>query len=175
MFQLYKEETSWWSFRDYAAVLSVMRRLRARDVLEFGPGASTLALVEGGANRIVTMEDDPEWFEVYDRRIAFHYGQVDMRMYTWSDPLSIPGVDDKTFDLALIDGPLDIERRPAAVTYALARCAAVLVPLEKQQWEGGSLMRAVCGPWPPSAGDPVRKVEVIVTGPPSYAMALVTR
>ena len=48
-FRLYPREEHFCSFADYGAILDTVRRLDAKRVLEFGPGHSTLALVEGGA------------------------------------------------------------------------------------------------------------------------------
>lgn len=135
-FALYPEEQHWWSFCDYAAVLDVTRRLQPKTVLEFGPGSSTLALIEGGAQQIDTCEDAPDWAEVYETRLQDRFptdafrATVCVHRYTWADPLTIDGLDGCRWDLALIDGPRGVERRPAAVRYALERCAAVLVPTE---------------------------------------------
>src|SRR3954468_3676950 len=98
-FALYPEELRWWSFNDYGAVLQVMQRLGPRRVLEFGPGSSTLALIEGGATHIDSCEDDPVWFNTYTVRLQKKCPRiVTLRPYTWSDPVTVPGVDDKVYD-----------------------------------------------------------------------------
>lgn len=131
-FALYPKERHWWSFADYGAVLSTVQRLGARRVLEFGPGSSTLALVEGGAIAVDTCEDDPKWLAVHQARIAREFaGLVFVHRYTWADPLVIPELEGRRYDLALIDGPHDTPRRPVVVEYCLQRCTAVLVPLEE--------------------------------------------
>lgn len=130
-FALYPEERHWWSFNDYGAVLGVVEQLRPRTVLEFGPGSSTLALLEGGAEHILACEDNPIWFNVYKERLVGRFpGRVNFAPYQWADPITIPDVDDLRFDLALIDGPLGTEHRPPVIAYCLARCRAVLVPTE---------------------------------------------
>lgn len=130
-FALYPEERHWWSFNDYGHVLDTVRALGARRILEFGPGSSTLALLEGGATTIDTCEDAPDWAQVWEERLQGAYPQiVRVHRYTLADPLSIPALDGRRYDLALIDGPLGTNSRPPAIRYALARCAAVLVPTE---------------------------------------------
>jgi hypothetical protein len=130
-FVLYPTEKHWWSLADYGAVLGTVRAIKARRVLEFGPGSSTLALIEGGASTIDTCEDDPKWLDVYRRRLGMKFaGVVEVRAYTWADPLTIPALDGERYDLALIDGPHDTPRRPAVLEYCLQRCRAVLIPTE---------------------------------------------
>jgi hypothetical protein len=130
-FDLYPVEKHWWSFTDYRAVLDTVRRLGARRVLEFGPGSSTLALVEGGADQIDTCEDDPKWYDVHRSRVGRQFAPVvTVHRYTWADPLSIPELDARRYDLALIDGPHDTPRRPVVLDYCMARCSAVLIPTE---------------------------------------------
>lgn len=133
-FRLYTEEQHWWSFNDYGAVLDVMQQLKPARVLEFGPGSSTLALVEGGAQHIDTCEDAPDWAAVYEERLVARFPDVvRLHRYTFGYPLTIPAVDSQLYDLALIDGPRNREYRAAVVVYALERCRAVLVPTEDAQ------------------------------------------
>jgi hypothetical protein len=130
-FELYPVERHWWSFNDYRAVLDTMRALKPSRVLEFGPGSSTLALIEGGATHIDTCEDDPDWAGVYEERLQAKYPEVvTLHRYAWHEPLAIKAIDAQTYDLALIDGPLGTNRRPAVVAYCLDRCRAVLAPTE---------------------------------------------
>ncbi len=130
-FTLYPEERHWWSFNDYGAVLDTMRLLQPKRVLEFGPGSSTLALIEGGAAHIDTLEDNPDWAEVYETRLAGKYPElVRVHRYVWADPVTIPAIDGEHYDLALIDGPLGTDRRGAVVRYCLDHCDAVLAPTE---------------------------------------------
>jgi hypothetical protein len=130
-FRLYPEERHWWSFNDYRAVLETMRERQPKRVLEFGPGSSTLALIEGGAARIDTCEDAADWAEVYEDRLQRKFPDVvRVHRYVWADPLSIPAIDGDRYDLALIDGPRGANLRHAVVRYCLDRCTAVLVPTE---------------------------------------------
>src|SRR4051812_40979556 len=90
-FELYPIEQHWWSFNDYGAVLEVTERLKAKKVLEFGPGWSTRALIEGGATKVDTCEDDPDWFAVHSERLVPQFPDVvTLHPYVWSDPVSIP-------------------------------------------------------------------------------------
>lgn len=175
-FRLYPEEARWWSFQDYQAVLDVARRLRPGRVLEFGPGSSTLALIEGGAAEIDTCEDNPDWAQVYEERLARRFPEpgwpavVRLHRYEWPDaaPLSIPAVDGGLFDLALIDGPLGTERRPDVLRYCLQRCVYVLMPTEEHKTRAWlwPLIEGIAR----EAGVPAERWD---TGPLSGAFALV--
>lgn len=132
-FRLYPRAEHWWSLADYGAVLAVMQERRPKRVLEFGPGSSTLALIEGGAELVDACEDDPKWEAVYRARLEERFPDVvTIVPYTWSDPVSIPQLERESYDLALIDGPRTTENRVAVVRYCIERCGAVLVPLEEQ-------------------------------------------
>lgn len=171
-FRLYPEERHFWSFSDYGAVLDVMKRLCPRTVLEFGPGSSTLALIEGGAETVDCCESDPHWFSVYRTRLECLYDSVTLYAYDWAAPLSIPALDRRAYDLALIDGPLETELRPACIAYALERCTAVLVPLEeKPEQAGQGYLRQVVAVLALERG---RDLEITETGPLAGAFALMT-
>lgn len=167
-FRLYPHAERWWSFSDYRTVLEVVRRLRPVRVLEFGPGSSTLALIEGGAQHIDCCEDNPVWFKTYRERLERRFpAVVALIAYQWSDPLTVPELDPERYDLALIDGPLETPRRPAVVEYCLRRCAWVLVPTESN--EGSRLMREACA----RLGlEHFRVVEFMETGPAAGGFAL---
>lgn len=168
-FKLYPEERHWWSFNDYGAVLKVMRELNPKRVLEFGPGSSTLALIEGGATTIDTVEDNPDWAEVYEKRLAGKYPDiVKVHRYEWADPLSIANVDGEQYDLALIDGPLGSDRRADAVRYALARSKAVLAPTEDANPKVRQALIAM-------AKEMGLHIEIWETGPLSGGFALITK
>lgn len=173
-FRLFPEATHFWSLADYGAVLDVMKRLHPKTVLEFGPGSSTLALIEGGAQHIDCLEDDPDWFEVYRVRLAEVYPDIITLLgYTFSDPLRLPTPRIR-FDLALVDGPFGTAQRPAAIDYALQHCAAVLVPTE--EWREDRIqpekgLRSVIATLATKYG---RSVEIMETGPLSGAFALLT-
>lgn len=167
-FQLYPEEQHWWSFNDYGAVLDVMERLRPKKMLEFGPGSSTLALIEGGAEHIDTCEDDPHWAQVYEERLVPRFpGIVSLHRYTWSDPLKIAAIARRRYDLALIDGPRDTTKRMPVIGYALMRCARVLVPTESATGGGNVLV-------PLTGFEDEYQVEWMETGPLAGGFALVT-
>ncbi len=143
-FRLYPEERPWWSYSDYRCVLEVTRACAPRSVLEFGPGSSTLALLEGGAGVVYALEDDPHWANVARERLAVPYpDQVRVMPYTWADPLTIPAIDARRFDLALIDGPRVTAQRVPVLLYALERCCAVLIACENANPEDPGLRPAV--------------------------------
>lgn len=165
-FALYPEERHWWSFNDYRAVLDVVRRLQPATVLEFGPGSSTLALIEGGAGRIDACEDDPKWMALHRQRTFGRYRQVRPCLYKLTDPLSIPAIDGNRYDLALIDGPRNTIDRKIVIPYCLERCAKVLLPLECPHGET-MLTEFVFGLNPTS-------IETMETGPLAGVFALIT-
>jgi hypothetical protein len=170
-FRLYPEEQRWWSAQDYQAVLDAMKQTGARRCIEFGPGSSTLALVEGGAETVDTCEDSPDWADVYRTRLADRFPeQVRLHLYAWplGSPLSIEGLDAQRWDLALIDGPLGTERRPDVLRYCLARCRWVLMPTEDHH--SAPWLRPRIAEIAQAAGVPV---DVRETGPLSGGFALV--
>lgn len=165
-FKLYPEEKHFWSFNDYGTVLSVVLRLQPKTVLEFGPGNSTLALIEGGAETIDSLEDDWSWCEVYKARLEDRFAsKVKIIPYTWTNLIQVPRLRDH-YDLSLIDGPSETPRRAAVLDFCLARCAWVLVALESQQ--GGTLMLEAC-----QAARGSRSMDVIETGPDAGSFALI--
>lgn len=171
-FRLYPEEQHWWSMNDYGAVLSVMERLQAKTVLEFGPGWSTRALIEGGATAIDACEDNPNWFAVHAARLVPLFPDiVTLHPFSWVDPLTIPAIDDKWYDLALIDGPYGTLQRPAVLAYCLARCTAVLLPTEEIAYGKGALRPHI----ERLAEQFGRDIEWMETGPLSGGFALLTR
>lgn len=128
-FRLYPEERHFWSFNDYGHVLETVRRLNAKSVLEFGPGSSTLALIEGGATLIDCCEDDPDWLAVYRERLEGVYPKI-VRLIPYDrTTMDIRGRLHR-YDMALIDGPFPSVEREASIWHAVSRCDAVLVCCE---------------------------------------------
>lgn len=173
-FRLYPEERHWWSFNDYGAVLDAMAKLTAAGkpiarVLEFGPGSSTLALIEGGATTIDSCEDDPVWAKTYEERLQAKYPSiVTIRRYTWSEPLTVPFVDGQRYDLALIDGPLGSDRRADVLRYCLDRCASVVLPTEDRNRKVREAIVSI-------ADERGLVADLWDTGPLSGGFALLTR
>ena len=166
-FALYPQEQRWWTFEDYQTVLEVMRRLEAKKILEFGPGSSTLALIEGGAASIDTCEDNDDWAQVYKTRLVDRFPAiVRMQRYEWSETISIPAIDAESYDMTLIDGPRGTPARPAVLRYALPRSTWVLMPTEEYEtraWLRPIIVELAAG----------RPVEFIESGRGSGAFALV--
>lgn len=175
-FKLLSEDARWWSLNDYGAVVGAMRKTGAKRVLEFGPGSSTLALAEGGAETIDTCEDQADWAEVWEERLAKRFPEpgfptrIRLHRFAWPEgaALSIPAVEGQRFDLTLIDGPRDTERRPEVVRFALARSAWVLVPCEQHQTR--AWLRPIIEEIATEAGRPVEFRE---TGPDAGGFALI--
>jgi hypothetical protein len=155
-FQLYPEERHWWSFNDYGAVVDAVADLKAaRDdgrvraqaefgaepfalefdpafrALEFGPGSSTLSLIEGGATHIDTCEDDDHWATVHQDRLVSRFPDiVHIHRYVWSQRICVPTIDGRTYDVGLIDGPRASTKRVPVLNYALERCTAVILAMD---------------------------------------------
>jgi len=171
-FALFPEETHFWSFADYGAVLDVMVRLHPKRVLEFGPGSSTLALVDGGAERIDTLEDDPAWAEVYEDRLVKRFPAiVHLHRYVYYDPLVLPSIEYRTYDLALIDGPHGTQHRRAPLVFSLAHCAAVLMATEDCKPDHQSLRPLITEEAERHKFD----IEWMETGPTSGGFALMRK
>jgi hypothetical protein len=117
-FRLYQEHP-WFPVEDYAALYDLAVLVRPSSVLEFGPGASTFAFVESDVPRIVTCEDDGDWFE--QSRLRFRdYPSVTVQRY--QDIAA-----EERFGLGFVDGPVRTEERGAVIDLALARCCVVAV------------------------------------------------
>lgn len=167
MRRLYPREQHWWSFADYDGLVAITLRAAPATVLEFGPGSSTLALIEGGAGRVATCEDDRKWIDTHVGQFIRH--PVTFHHYVWSDPLSVPGLDGERFSMAFIDGPRLTTRRPTVLRYCLERCDVVVCPAE------GPMPRAFMAVEAERiAAEYGRKLEWVMTGPLTYAMAVIT-
>lgn len=173
-FKYYTEEARWWSANDYQAVLDVMRDCgHPKRCLEFGPGSSTLALLEGGAQRVDTCEDDPVWANTYEERLVLRFPtQVYLHRYVYDVPIRIPAIDEQKFDLALIDGPYTTPKRPPVIRYCLERCHWVLVPTEDDGRRESSYLRPILNDLAAEYG---AEIEFFETGPLSGGFALLTR
>lgn len=169
-FRLFSQPEHFCSFADYGHILETTRRIKPRSVLEFGPGWSTLALIEGGANSIESCEDDRAWAATWRERIEVaHRAIVQIHEYRWPHlPFALRNAArPRYFDLALVDGPHDLSLRPAVVAHCLAVCDWILVPTEES--EGPALRAEVLG----LAVKAGREVEWNETGPLAGGYALV--
>lgn len=162
------EGAHWWSPQDHMAVVNVMRRLKPKRVLEFGPGTSTLALIEGGAWRIECCEDDAHWHGVWLQRLS-RYPQVRMHAFKMADPITIPALDEERFDLALVDGPRDTVQRFEVIRYALRHCDQVLVALESI---GSDCLTLFCLDL--IARKRIKSMDLFQTGPLAGSFGLLT-
>lgn len=100
MFKLYKEQKHTFSFIDYGMLLKEAAGVKS--ALEFGPGISTLALIEAGVEKIVTLEHDPKWFDAAVAQFK-DYPQVSVRTYK-DEPVVEADVEGE-FDIAFVDSP----------------------------------------------------------------------
>lgn len=170
--KLYTEEQHWWSFADYDYVLEATEKISPQRVIEFGPGSSTLALLEGGAVHIDALEDDAHWESIYIDRLQKRFPErIAIRSYVWSDPLHIEKLVGIHYDLALIDGPKQTPRRPVVLEYCLQHCDWIIVPLECTVAGRNSLMRDAVNQLAVERYG--RHVAVTETGPLAGAFALI--
>ncbi len=138
-FKLFPEPQRWFTFADYALVLECMQSLEAERVLEFGPGSSTLALIEGGAKHIDTLEDVDDWARVWEERIVKRFptpefpATVHLHRYVIdkgkvkADAPTLAKLNAARYDLAFIDGPRETPLRAAAILFALERAECVFI------------------------------------------------
>lgn len=101
-FNLYKKQTPTFPFEDYGALMEEVKSLGAKSCIEFGPGTSTLALIESGLERIVTCEHDNKWREAAETKFK-QYPQVEVTSYR-NDPTATCNVTGQ-FDMAFVDSP----------------------------------------------------------------------
>lgn len=154
-FRLYKHERSVFSFDDYGALISEIRRVAAKKVLEFGPGISTLALVEAGCSEITTLEYQARWMAIAKDRLRF-YPKVHLMPYENTAEIKVPTLDEKSFDLIFVDSPIGSDLPTASriagqencsrlntVLWSIARAPIVLLHDAKRPGEGRTLARIV--------------------------------
>jgi hypothetical protein len=102
MFKLYTEEKLTFPFNDYALLMQQVNDLGAKSCLEFGPGITTLALIEAGVEKIVTLEHDLEWLGEKIEQFK-DYPQVSVGRYH-DEPIVLADVEED-FDMAFVDSP----------------------------------------------------------------------
>ena len=159
MFRLYQKEEDTLPFADYQMIMDEVRRIGAKTALEFGPGYTTLALIEAGVEKIVSLESDGEWLEKKRDELRI-YPQVHIAHYNNSpvvtaDPIAEQGV----FDIAIVDAPAGFHypipgRKPRVVhpgqedcsrlntcLFALGRAPVVLLHDARRPLERGTLGR----------------------------------
>ncbi len=102
MYRLYPVQQPSLSFVDYGLIMQIATG--ASSVLEFGPGASTLALIEAGVPKIVTLEHDPAWLEIQKDKFKDH-PQVTVAGYTDTVPVAADEIAFQDFDMAFVDSP----------------------------------------------------------------------
>lgn len=108
MFKLYKIERGTFPFPDYGFLLKAATG--AKSALEFGPGISTLALIEAGVPDIVTLEHDPEWLGKAVEALKA-YPQCRVLGYDNVAPEALCEAlnGHPQFDLAFVDSPSGVE------------------------------------------------------------------
>jgi hypothetical protein len=154
MFELFKAEQNVFTFDDYGSLMRAVSG--AKRVFEFGPGASTLAMIEVGVGAIVSAECNREWrVKAEDRLREFiDTGRVEIIGFTNSCPVEFDAPIVGEFDLAFVDSPVGIEARSAirhrgqencsrfnTVVAALELAPVVLIHDAKRRGEQETLRR----------------------------------
>jgi hypothetical protein len=96
------EPSGAFSAHDNTMLVAEVRRIGAKTALEFGPGASTLALVDAGLEKIVTLEHDPDWLATQADKFK-DLSQVRVARYV-DDPI-VTADENGEFDIAFVDSP----------------------------------------------------------------------
>ena len=104
MYELYKEAESSFPLADYGLLMREVKRTGAKTALEIGPGASTLALIEAGLEKIVTLEHEEEWYEKAIERFK-EYPQVTVGRYKDEPVVTADEIANQEFDIAFVDSP----------------------------------------------------------------------
>lgn len=108
MFKLYPIERGTFPFADYGNLLKYATG--AKSALEFGPGLSTLALVEAGVSEIVTCEHDPQWLQEARTRLKEFPGvRVEEYQNVAPEALCVALDGHPQFDLAFVDSPSGVQ------------------------------------------------------------------
>ena len=104
-------------YTDYWALYSYIKKRRPQQVLEFGPGVTTLimaqALFENGAGQLTSMEDVPHYYEGAKRSIPSHlHPIIDLRLSSKVEKRFGPFVGvgyehipERPYDFIFVDGP----------------------------------------------------------------------
>ena len=105
------------NFYDYWLLYSHIRKAKPREVLELGPGVTTLviaqALHENGGGRVTAMEDIPRWHEATDEIIPDRLRPyIDLRLSPCRETHWGPfrgkaygEIPERDYEFAWIDGP----------------------------------------------------------------------
>lgn len=154
MFKLYHKERTIFSFEDYAALMKLVEEIGAKRVLEFGPGISTLALIEAGVEVIDSYEYDSTFLASAQERFQA-YPQVTVRRF-YNASLCVvldPPPDARRYALAFVDSPIgegprrrllpgqEELSRYNTVMYALSKAPVVALHDAKRDGEQNTLAR----------------------------------
>jgi hypothetical protein len=113
MFELFRVEQGVFTFDDYGSLMRAVSG--AKRVFEFGPGASTLAMIEAGVEKIVSAECSLEWRAKAEDRLREFVtsGRVKIIGFTNTCPVEFDAPILGVFDVAFVDSPVGIEARSA--------------------------------------------------------------
>ncbi len=92
----------WWPFPAKEAIESLIQP--NWNVIEFGSGSSTIWLA-ARARHIHSFEDNPEWYEKVRHRLSLqNLSNVTLRLRQGATFYDLRDFEDRTFDLAIVDG-----------------------------------------------------------------------
>jgi hypothetical protein len=99
-YKLYKTEQRILPFDDYGAILESAKGCKT--ALEFGPGSTTLALIEAGVEQITSYEYHAKWLAEMQKRLK-DYPQVTIKKF--DDVPVLTMLEPVRFDIAVVDSP----------------------------------------------------------------------
>jgi hypothetical protein len=100
-------------FEDYDLIVSIVSSLKCKVALEFGPGATTLALLDAGVETVDTYEHNQLWFDRAQHSLRTFRDQqrVFVHMYKNDAKIHLPSSPRIMFDVAIVDSPVGVSKR----------------------------------------------------------------
>lgn len=107
-YKLYPFDSPTFFAKDYGLLMEHAKG--AKSALEFGPGSSTLALIEAGVGRILTCEYDEGWREKAKEKFK-DFPQVEIIPF-YDEPEARADIEGQ-FDIAFVDSPKGYKAHPS--------------------------------------------------------------
>jgi hypothetical protein len=108
--------------QDYQSLLSFLKEHKIETVLEFGPGASTWCFAEAGCE-VDSFEHKEKWHRQFTAAFQ-HNPKIRIHEYQNDDPIEIPELEGKQFDLAFVDSPNGVSGNNPEACSRLNTCEA---------------------------------------------------
>jgi len=137
---------------DYGILIAEAEAIGAKSALEFGPGESTMAFLQAGCTRVLTLEHDRKWLRKAQQRFA-GYDAIEVGTYTNTPTINASAGACERFDIAFVDSPVGTVKRRVihagqedcsrlnTVQYALTCASVVLLHDARREGEQRTLER----------------------------------